>query len=191
MATNTSLRLAIGVAVLALAACSHYVKREEFDATVADLRSSDQNLQRQIDALAGDLRNRLSEYDAKISAMQGRLRVETTAHFAFDDAALREQDKPLLDEFSAVIRDHHPNVLITVEGFADPAGAVAYNKKLGLRRADAVRGYLVGSGGLNPDKTRSVSYGEERNRQVIDGAWGPEGEPNRRVALVIDYVEHG
>lgn len=191
MAIRTSLRLVTGIVALALAACSNYVKREEFDTTVAELRSSDQNLQRQIDALAGDLRTRLSDYDAKIAALQGRLRVETTAHFAFDDASLRDQDKPLLDEFAAVIREHHPDVLITVEGFADPAGSVAYNKKLGLRRAEAVREYLLGNGGLNPEKTRSVSYGEDDNRQVIAGAWGPEGEPNRRVALVIDYVDRG
>src|SRR3546814_2157729 len=92
------------------------------------------------------------------------------------DLTLREQDKPFLNEFASVIREHHPNVLVTVEGFADPAGSAAYNKRLGQRRAEAVREQLVQAGGLSADKVRAVSYGEDANRQVVAGAWGPEGE---------------
>src|SRR3546814_12275458 len=95
------------------------------------------------------------------------------------DLTLREQDKPFLNEFASVIREHHPNVLVTVEGFADPAGSAAYNKRLGQRRAEAVREQLVQAGGLRADKVRAVSYGEDANRQVVAGAWGPEGEANR------------
>ena len=87
-----------------------------------------------------------------------------------------------------MIRDHHPGTLITVEGFADPLGSVAYNKKLGQERADAVRDYLVQTGGLPADKVRAVSYGEAKNRQVAPGATGDAGAQNRRVALVIEDV---
>ena len=31
------------------------------------------------------------------------------------------------------------------------------------------------------------SYGEAEDRQINPGAWGAEGEANRRVTLVIDY----
>src|SRR3546814_17397158 len=78
------------------------------------------------------------------------------------DLTLREQDKPFLNEFASVIREHHPNVLVTVEGFADPAGSAAYNKRLGQRRAEAVREQLVQAGGLSADKVRAVSRAEER-----------------------------
>src|SRR3546814_3265672 len=88
------------------------------------------------------------------------------------DLTLREQDKPFLNEFASVIREHHPNVLVTVEGFADPAGSAAYNKRLGQRRAEAVREQLVQAGGLRADKVRAVSYGEDANRQVVAGDWG-------------------
>lgn len=188
MSKNVVPGMIVGALALVLAACSNYVKRDEFDAAVAELRNADQNLQQQVDALARDLGARLSDHEARITAMQGRLRVETTAHFAYDDATVREQDKPLLGEFAEVIREHHPNVLVTVEGFADPAGSAAYNKQLGQRRADAVRDHLTGSGGLDADKVRAVSYGESADRQIVPGAWGPEGEVNRRVVLVIDYV---
>lgn len=194
MAISTSdmmMRTAIAGLALTLAACSNYVTREDFDAAVTELRNTDLRQQQQIDSLAQDLRDvgtRLGSQETQIIALQGRLRVETTAQFAFDDATVREQDKPFLNEFASVIRDHHPNVLVTVEGFADPAGPVAYNKRLGQRRAEAVRDELV-QGGLSAEKVRAVSYGEEANRQVVAGAWGPGGEANRRVVLVIDYVD--
>ncbi len=171
---------------LSLAACTSYIKRDEYDATVQELRAADRNLQSQIDALRGDLEVRFGDYDARFTQLQGRLRVDMTTHFEFDSAELRGQDRPVLDDFARVIGEYHPDVLVTVEGFADPAGSTGYNERLGQRRADAVRDYLV-SQGLRGDRIRAVSYGEAPNRQVVPGGWGPDGEPNRRVALVIDF----
>jgi peptidoglycan-associated lipoprotein len=177
------------------AGCSQYIKRDEFDSTVSDLRSTDADLSSQLADMQGhftemtqQLHGKFAEYDASITQMQGRLRVEMTASFGFGDATLNERDKPALDEFSAVIREHHPGVLVTVEGFTDPAGDPAYNKWLGMERAKAVKSYLIEPGGLNPDKVRAVSYGEDSERLVKPGAWGESGAANRRVALVIDYA---
>ncbi len=80
--------------------------------------------------------------------------------------------------------------MLTVEGFADPAGSRAYNEQLGMRRAEAVRDYLSSNGTLTNASIRTVSYGEVRDRQVVPGAQGPgdAGLENRRVALVIDYA---
>jgi peptidoglycan-associated lipoprotein len=191
IAISTAKPLLAAALALTLAGCAEYVKRDEFDAAVTQLRQTDESLQQQINTLAQDLRARLADQDTRITALQGRLRVETTTHFAFDDSTLREQDRPLLDDFAAVIREHHPNVLITVEGFTDPAGSASYNKRLGQRRADAVRNHLIDVGGLNAEKVRAVSYGKDPARLVIPGASHDKGEPNRRVALVIDYVDLG
>ncbi|MEL1265137.1 OmpA family protein [Pseudoxanthomonas putridarboris] len=182
MASGTSRNalLAVSLLTVALGGCSNYIKRDEFDSTIADLRATDQRLQSQIDALS-------QKHDALVTRLAGRTRVETGAHFATNDATLGEQDKPLLDDFARVIRESHADAIVTVEGFADPSGSAAYNKRLGQRRAEAVRDYLVGSG-LNAAQVRAVSYGEDRNRQVRDGAVGEAGRDNRRVALVIDYA---
>jgi len=59
---------------------------------------------------------------------------------------------------------------------------------LGQRRAEAVRDYLVQTGGLPAGQVRAVSYGEDRNRQARTGATGEAGRDNRRVSLVIDYA---
>jgi peptidoglycan-associated lipoprotein len=181
--------LAVGmIALTAFAGCTNYVKRSDFDSAITKLQNTDQNLQQQIDSLSQDMKSHFARYDAQITAMQGRIRVDTAAHFAFNKAALQDQDKPMLDDFAKVMRDHHSDALVTVEGFTDPAGSAAYNKRLGKERADAVRNYLVNTDGMSADQVRAVSYGEARNRQVKPGATRDAGAPNRRVSLVIDFA---
>jgi peptidoglycan-associated lipoprotein len=184
-----------------MTACGNFIKRDEFDSTVADLRaaderfeSSDNDLRNQLEQmqfrfaeLTDNLQSRFSSYDAQIAQLQGRIHVDMTANFAYDDSTLREEDKAPLSEFANVLMDYHPNVIVTVEGFTDPAGNAEYNKWLGMERAKAVRAYLI-QNGLPSDKVRAVSYGEDDNRQIKPGAWGDAGSANRRVALVIDYV---
>ena len=189
----STLSLAAAV-TLALGGCANYVTKKDFDSTVAQLQAADQRQQQQLDSqqqqinqLSGDMKSALSKYDAEISQLQGRIRVDTVSHFAFNSATLDDQDKQMLDGFARVISQHHPDVLITVEGFADAAGSAAYNKQLGLRRAKAVREYLIAQG-IPAAELRTVSYGAARNRQVKPGAWGAQGEVNRRVSLVVDFA---
>ena len=176
--------LAIAVATIALSGCANYIKRDEFDSTIADLRAADQRLQSQIEELS-------RKHDAMVTEMQGRIRVETGARFATNDATLSEEDKPLLDDFARAIKNNHSDAVVTVEGFADPAGSAAFNQRLGQRRAETVRDYLVGTGGLADSQVRAVSYGEATNRLVRPGASGDAGRDNRRVSLVVDYAGMG
>lgn len=179
--------LALVMTAVTLAGCHHYVKQEDYDSTIAELRANDASMRSDLDSLKSQLDSRFSAYDAKISQLQGRVRVDLAAHFDYDKAGLRDQDKPALDDFASVIKEH-PDTIITVEGFTDAAGSVAYNKKLGQERADAVRDYLVQTAGLGANQVRAVSYGKAKNRQIDPGAYGANGEANRRVALVIDHV---
>jgi peptidoglycan-associated lipoprotein len=184
-----TLCLAVGVtATVAFAGCTNYVKRSDFDAAITKLQNTDQSLQQQINSLQQDMQSHFAKYDTQITAMQGRIRVDTVAHFAFDQATLQDQDKAMLDEFAKVMRAHHSDALVTVEGFADPAGSAAYNKRLGQKRANAVRNYLVNNDGMSAGQVRAVSYGESHNRQVKPGATRAAGEPNRRASLVIDFA---
>lgn len=187
-----TLCLAVGVtAAVAFAGCTNYVKRSDFDAAITKLQNTDQGLQQQIDSLSQDMKNQFAKYDTEITAMQGRIQVDTVAHFAFNQAALQDQDKAMLDEFAKVMRAHHSDALVTVEGFADPAGSTAYNKRLGQKRATAVRNYLVNNDGMSASQVRAVSYGEADNRQVKEGATRAAGEANRRASLVIDFAGAG
>lgn len=187
--------LVVASTVLALSACGQYVKRDEFDAAMSDLRASDARNAEQIESLrvrfselTDDLENRFAGYNARITELAGRLRIDMTTRFAYDDASLDERDQQVLQEFADVIRQHPSRVMVTVEGFTDPAGSAEYNQWLGQQRANAARQYLIAHGGLSADLVRAVSYGEDANRQVAPGQWGANGEANRRVALVIDHV---
>lgn len=190
-----------GVLGLALASVScSTVKPEELDAELAQVRQemqqADDQLSGRIEGVEGrmnslesDLRALRNDYNATVERMQGMLKFNVPVHFAFDEAEVRELDKPVLDRFAAVVKQYYADALVTVEGFADPAGSEAYNVRLGKSRADAVKQYLTTAGGLSPDMVKTVSYGEAADRQVVPGARGPgvTGIENRRVAMVIDY----
>lgn len=178
----------LGMLALVMGGCTGYVKKADFDSAVNELRANDQKQQQEIDSLTQQMQQRFAAYDAKIAAMNGRVRIDAISHFAFNDASLRDEDKPMLNDFAKVVSAHFPEALVTVEGFADAAGGTAYNIRLGRARADAVRDYLVKSAGLPADKVRTVSYGKAVNRQVLKGKWGDGAEPNRRVTLVVDFA---
>jgi peptidoglycan-associated lipoprotein len=201
---STSLNtFAVGmlVTVAALSACTPKVTRDEFNSEVAKIRTEmqngDQQLGTRVDSLDGrvnaleqDLAAFKSEYNVSIEKMKGAMKFNVPVHFDFNEAALRETDRPVLDRFASVVQEYYPNAVLTVEGFADPAGSRAYNEQLGMRRAEAVRDYLNSNGTLTNVSIRTVSYGEVRDRQIVPGAQGPgdAGLENRRVALVIDYA---
>jgi peptidoglycan-associated lipoprotein len=179
--------ISLGTLALALGGCQGYVKKADFDSAIGELRANDQRQQQEIDSLSQQMQQRLAAYDAKIAQMKGRVRVDAAAHFAFNEATLRDEDKPLLDDFAKVVSGNFPQAVVTVEGFADAAGNKSYNLRLGRERAKAVRDYLV-STGMSADQVRAVSYGEAENRQVLKGKWGDGAEPNRRVTLVVEFA---
>jgi peptidoglycan-associated lipoprotein len=203
---RTPLAGAALLGVVATAGCAAKVTRKDFDAEMVKIReemqASDRQLggrvdsvsrltadhQRRLDALEQELQALRQEYNVSIERMQGMLKFNVPVHFEFDRADLREGDRPVLDRFAAVVRDHYPDALITIEGFADPSGSAAYNRRLGHQRGESVRQYLTDAGQLGTDRLKVVSYGEARERQVVPGAQGPDGLPNRRVALVVDYA---
>jgi peptidoglycan-associated lipoprotein len=182
--------LAASIMAVGLAGCSQYVKKDDFNAAIQQLQQKQQDQQQQIDAIKQQMQEQFSKYDAQITAMQGRVSVDTVAHFAFNDSTLSDQDKPALQNFAETMSKYHPNALITVEGFTDPAGSRSYNKHLGMERAKAVRDFLVQSG-VNADQVRAVSYGEDANRQVAKGASRDRGADNRRVSLTVDSTGAG
>jgi peptidoglycan-associated lipoprotein len=194
--------------VLGLSGCAAKVTREDFNAEVARLRqevqASDAQLGARIDStnqLVTDHTRRLDALDQELQAFRGEFNVSiertkdlmkfnVPVHFEFSKSELREPDRPVLDRFATVVKEYYPGAIVTVEGFTDPAGSAAYNRRLGQRRADAVKEYLASAGGFETSQVKAVSYGEARNRQIAPGAKGPgdAGVENRRVALVIDHA---
>ena len=209
---NRSARLAAALGatgvILALGGCAARVKRDEFTVEVARLREEMQAGDRQVGArvdstnlavadhtrrlaaLEQELQAFRSEYNVSMEKVNDMLKFDLPVHFEFASGTLRETDRPALDKFASVVKRYYPGALVTIEGFTDPAGSAAYNRRLGQRRADAVKEYLATAGGFTSETLKAVSYGEARNRQVVPGAKGPgdAGIENRRVALVIDHA---
>ena len=183
-------------------------RSEEFQSEVAKLREEMQAGDRQaaaradstsrlvaaqegrIDSLDQQYQTLRNDYQVSIEKVKGQLKFAVPVHFEFDQSELREADRPVLDQFATVVKEHYPGALITAEGFADPSGDYQHNLALGQERADAVRDYLVSTAGLPEGEVRAVSYGEIAKRLVVPGAQGPgeTGVENRRVVLVIDHV---
>jgi peptidoglycan-associated lipoprotein len=136
-------------------------------------------------ALRADLDSLRTQFDAKITMLEDGLQFDVPVHFGFDDAEVGPEATPVLDRFARVVQRYYPGSMISIEGFADPAGPAAYNQRLSLRRAQAVQTYLIGQG-VPAEQLRTVGYGE--NRLVTPGAAAskPGAELNRRVAFVVE-----
>ena len=78
--------------------------------------------------------------------LEASLRVHVPVHFGFDQDGVELSGREVLDRFAGVANRYYPGAHLTVEGFTDPAGSAAYNLRLGQRRADAVKSYLVAQG---------------------------------------------
>ncbi|MBI4519682.1 MAG: OmpA family protein [Gemmatimonadetes bacterium] len=166
--------------------------RQEFrgaDRQVAeDLGTRMSRLESRLESVANDLERLRGDFAVTVERLEAAVRFHVPVYFAFDDATIREDDRPVLDRFAAVVGEHYSDLTITAEGFADPAGTAEYNLDLGNRRAAAVVGYLASRPGVDPSRLRAVSYGEDPTRLLDPTAWGP-GERalmNRRVVLVIE-----
>jgi len=113
-------------------------------------------------------------------------------HFGFDSATVRDSDLVVLGQIADVIKRVYPSALVTIEGFADPSGTADYNRRLSLRRAEAVKQVMVSRYGLPAGQFKTVPYGEQAARQVAPGARRdePGAEQNRRVTFTIDATQH-
>jgi outer membrane protein OmpA-like peptidoglycan-associated protein len=160
-------------------------RRNELNSEVAARTAADSAMSAEIAALRTDLTGLRTEFGARITAMEEGIKFAFPVNFAFDDATVREQDQVALDRFAQVAQKYYNGAVITVEGFADPAGSTRYNMDLSRRRAEAVRSYLV-TKGMTDAQLKAIGYGE--SRQVVAGAERDDtgAELNRRVVFVVE-----
>jgi peptidoglycan-associated lipoprotein len=152
---------------------------------ITTVKNDVSTLRNDVEGLRRDLTALRTEFGAKITAMENGMKFAFPVTFAYDDATVRDEDRASLDRFVQVINKYYGGTLITVEGFADPAGAKRYNLDLSKRRAESVAGYLSQSG-ISGVTVRTVGYGEDR--LAVDGAEKdmPGAQSNRRVVFVIE-----
>lgn len=121
-----------------------------------------------------------------------RVSFSVDSDFDFDKVGLKDPAKEGLDKLVGDLRNvNYDNVLIT--GNTDRLGTEAYNMKLSVRRAEAVRNYLVirwgipaekviivGAGELAPDTRPGECVGEVATRTLVKCL-----APDRRVDVEV------
>jgi len=103
------------------------------------------------------------------------------AHFDFDKAVLKPEGKSKLDDLVGKLKAVNLEVIIAV-GHTDSIGSTAYNQKLSVRRAEAVKAYLV-SKGIEANRIHTEGKGE--SQPVADNKTKDGRAKNRRVEVEV------
>jgi len=106
-------------------------------------------------------------------------------HFAYDKAVIKHRSHDILREVAQVLKDNPQIRKVVIEGHTDSEGTEAYNKSLSLKRAKAVKRFLVkrgvkasrldykGYGFSKPIGDNSTEEGRAKNRRVEFTIIGP------------------
>ena len=121
-------------------------------------------------------------------AMKGKLLYEITlsndkVNFAFNTSVLSPDAQALVNELAEKVKADNRGLWIEVEGHTDASGDPAYNKELGLKRAEAVRDYLYQTHGIPLHRVSVYSFGEEQ--PVTDNDTRDGRARNRRVVVKV------
>lgn len=103
------------------------------------------------------------------------------AFFDFDKAVLKKDAGAKLDDLVSKVKGVNLEVIIAV-GHTDSRGSDAYNQKLSLRRAEAVKKYLVGKG---IEANRVYTEGKGEKQPVADNKTDEGRAKNRRVEIEV------
>ena len=117
-----------------------------------------------------------------------KITFQADALFDFDKAVLKPEGKSKLDDLAAKIQSVNLEVVVAT-GYTDKIGSDKYNDRLSLRRAQAVKAYLV-SKGIEANRVYTEGKGK-RNPVVTDCAQKNHKAlvaclaPNRRVEVEV------
>ena len=103
------------------------------------------------------------------------------AFFDFDKAVLKAEGKAKLDDLVGKVKSINLEVIIAV-GHTDSVGSDAYNQKLSVKRAEAVKAYLVTKG---IEKNRVYTEGKGEKQPVADNKTKEGQAKNRRVEIEV------
>jgi OmpA-OmpF porin, OOP family len=103
------------------------------------------------------------------------------AFFDFDKAVLKPDGKAKLDDLVTKMQGLNVEAVITV-GHTDSVGTDGYNQALSMRRAEAVKAYLVSAG---VDKSRVYTEGKGEKQPVADNKTAEGRAKNRRVEIEV------
>lgn len=101
--------------------------------------------------------------------------------FDFDKSVLKPDGKAKLDDLTSKLKGINLEVIIAV-GHTDSIGTDAYNQKLSVRRAEAVKAYLVSKG---IEANRVYTEGKGKKQPVASNKTAEGRAKNRRVEIEV------
>lgn len=123
--------------------------------------------------------------------MPEKVTFSADALFDFNKAVLKPAGKAALDKFADKLKGVKYEVIIAI-GHADRIGSDAYNKKLSMRRAEAVKAYLVKEKGIAANRVYTDGKGESDPVTKPKDCAGKKGkalisclQPDRRVEVEV------
>jgi outer membrane protein OmpA-like peptidoglycan-associated protein len=100
--------------------------------------------------------------------------------FDFDSSKIKPQSIPILDEVAKYL-GQEPSTNLAIEGHTDSVGTKEYNLKLSMRRANAVRVYLLKKGSVQPARLKASGFGF--SKPVATNKTAAGRAQNRRVVF--------
>ncbi|WP_372754514.1 OmpA family protein [Mariniflexile sp.] len=115
-----------------------------------------------------------------------------TIYFDYDKHNIREDAALELNKIVKLMTVDYPEMIIRIESHTDSRGALSYNDKLSIDRANSTYQYLI-SKGIKPDRiTAHEGFGERRlTNGCEDGAKCEEADHqlNRRTQFIVVKME--
>jgi OOP family OmpA-OmpF porin len=102
-------------------------------------------------------------------------------NFDFNQATLRNESYPILDNAAGILLSH-PDVNVEIQGHTDQIGSDKYNEALSMKRAEAVKKYLVAKG---VDAGRLTTSGKGKSTLLFKESYTESRFYNRRVEFHI------
>ena len=134
-----------------------------------------------------DMGGKVEDLRAKETATEILIEIAADVLFDFDKFTIKPEAQATLNKAAQLLRDRGKGP-IRIEGHTDGKGSDAYNNRLSLQRAEAVRTWLVSQGRLEMSRMSVVGRGSKvpvAPNTKPDGSDDPQGrQRNRRVEIV-------
>lgn len=118
----------------------------------------------------------------------------TDVLFDFDKSVIKPDGRAKLDDLAGRVKTVNLEVVIAI-GYADRIGSTAYNQRLSVRRAEAIKAYLVSKGiesnrvytegkgessAVTGDKCKSLGREHRSNKKLVECL-----APDRRTEIEV------
>lgn len=160
-------------------ACPNTAMGAQVDTRGCELDSDEDGIVNHLDKCPNTPRG--VKVDERGCEIKGPIRLQGL-RFKFNSVELANpEDNKSLQEALAILKRYN-NTKVLIVGHTDSIGSAAYNLALSLKRANAIRDYLV-EHGINPANLRTAGKGEAE--PIADNHFEKGRAQNRRVELHI------